>query len=88
MPLHVPHEATVRAWPQLSVPIDGPQLLLMRAQNCGSLSPVQAQRLPLQVSGLAHVPQLTDRAAPQLSGPVSGPQVAELRWQKAAFDSG
>jgi hypothetical protein len=72
VPLHVPHEATLRAVPQLSVPDQAPQALPNRLQKVASLSgmqphtfgvppPPQLAPVPLQV------PQLADREAPQLS---------------------
>jgi hypothetical protein len=38
---HVPHEVTVRAVPQLSVPLTVPQFFPRRAQKATSLSAVQ-----------------------------------------------
>jgi hypothetical protein len=40
VPLHVPHEATVRLAPQLSVFVTLPQFLPSRAQNVVSFSAV------------------------------------------------
>jgi hypothetical protein len=41
--LQVPHEATVRVVPQLSVPVKAPHVFPCREQNVASLSGVQAQ---------------------------------------------
>jgi hypothetical protein len=67
---------TVRAWPQLSVPVTCPQALPRRAQNALLLSGLQPQTFgvsaPPQVWGAVQVPQLgTERSWPQLSVPVT-----------------
>jgi hypothetical protein len=43
VPEHVPHEATLRGDPQLSVPLIAPQLAPAFAQNVASLSGMQPQ---------------------------------------------
>ena len=88
----LPHEATVRNWPQLSVPERPPQLVPVRVQNCASLSGVQPHWLaappPPHVWAPVQVPQLTVRLAPQLSMVVTPPQRAPTRVHSAALDSG
>jgi hypothetical protein len=93
VPLHVPHEAAVRAPPQLSVPVTLPQFFPSRLQNAVSPSYVQPHTfavpppphvtpVPLQVP---HEP--TVRAPPQLSVPDTLPQFFTSRVQNAAFVS-
>jgi hypothetical protein len=90
---HVPHEATVRPVPQLSVPITWPQFLPTREQNAVSLSAVQllhtfAAPAPPQVP-VVHVPhEATVRAVPQLSVPITWPQFLPTREQNAVSLSG
>jgi hypothetical protein len=66
---HVPHEATVRDTPQLSLNVKLPQSLPSRVQKAASVSAVHPQTpLPPQTCGAVHVPhEFTDRAVPQLS---------------------
>src|SRR5512140_96644 len=72
-PVHVPHDATVRLVPQLSLAVTLPQFLPSRVQNATSLSAVQPHTLatggvaPAHVCGAVHVPQFTVLLAPQLS---------------------
>jgi hypothetical protein len=73
--LHVPHDATVRVAPQLSLAVTSPQLRWSRVQNAGSNSPVQPHTLVLpQTVGSAHVPHVSVRDTPQLSSAVTVPQ--------------
>ena len=62
---HVPQLVTVRAWPQLSVPLFWPHSAPRRAQNCASVSVVHPHTFaagcapPPQVSPVpAQMPQL------------------------------
>ena len=86
----MPHEATVRKAPQLSVPGTEPQSLFNREQKVGSSSGVQAQTfVPLQVCGPVQVPhEATVREAPQLSASVTAPQVLPRREQNTVSVSG
>jgi hypothetical protein len=86
----VPHEATVRAVPQLSVPVKAPHVFPCRAQKVVSVSGAQLQTfVGWQVCGEVQVPhEATVRAVPQLSVPVKVPHVFPCRAQKAAFVSG
>jgi hypothetical protein len=93
--VHVPQLATVRIMPQLSVPVNMPQLLPRREQKVVFDSGVQgvphwfAVPAPPHVCGMLHVPQLaTMRIWPQLSIPVKLPHALLSRWQKAGSDSG
>jgi hypothetical protein len=91
--VHVPHEATVRGLPQLSVLVTAPQVLLRRVQNAVSVSATQftgPHTLPaLQTSGAVHDPQeATVRLVPQLSAAVTLPQFLPSRLQNAVFVSG
>jgi hypothetical protein len=91
VPVHVPHEATLRAAPQLSVPDQLPQALPSRLQNVPSLSGVQPHTLLAPQTGLSigHVPHgFTVRAVPQLSFAVTLPQFLPSRVQKVALSSG
>jgi hypothetical protein len=86
--VHVPHEATVRDVPQLSVSVTAPQALFMRVQNAVSASATQftgPHTWPaLQTSGAVHVPQEpTVRLALQLSVAVTVPQFLPTREQNA-----
>src|SRR5436853_63276 len=90
--MQVPHGLTVRANPQLSVPLTVPQSFPSRAQNAESVS-LQPQTLatppPAQLSGLVQVPQLcTVRITPQLSGPLKVPQFLLSLAQRSAPVSG
>jgi hypothetical protein len=87
--VHVPHEATVRLVPQLSVLVAVPQVLPRRVQNALSVSGVQAagpHTLPaLQTRGGEQVPhEATVRLVPQLSLELTDPQFLPSRLQKAA----
>jgi hypothetical protein len=90
--VHVPHDATVRLVPQLSVLVTDPHVLPMRAQKAWSVSATHAagpQTLPaLQTLGAAHVPHEAARAAPQLSFAVTEPQFLPSLVQNATFVSG
>ena len=84
----MPHEATVRAVPQLSVSVTAPQALFMRVQNAASVSATQftgPHTLPaLQTSGAVHVPhEVTVRLLPQPSLAVTAPQFLPTREQNA-----
>jgi hypothetical protein len=82
---HAPQFATVRAWPQLSVPLFEPHVAPRRVQNAASVSAVHPHTFatlgvaPPQLCPVpVHVPQLaTFRTAPQLSVVVSAPQFLE-----------
>jgi hypothetical protein len=69
--VQLPHDATVRGFPQLSLPLMAPHVAAALAQKSESLSAVQPQTFapadpPPQVSGALHVPH--DRVPPQPSG--------------------
>jgi hypothetical protein len=87
---HVPHDATLRALPQLSAAVRAPQFLPMREQNVASVSGVQPQTLgvppPPQVTPApVHDPHdATERPVPQLSVPLTLPQFFPSRVQNAA----
>jgi hypothetical protein len=83
--VQVPQLLTVRAAPQLSVPLTEPQFLPSREQNAEFVSGVQPHTLPaLQLWPPLQVPQLlTVRATPQLSVPLTVPQFFPLRAQNA-----
>jgi hypothetical protein len=88
--VHVPHEVTVRAAPQLSFPDTVPQFFPTRVQNAASVSAVQPHTLatdgvaPPHVCGAVHVPhEATVRDAPQLSAAVTLPQFLPNRVQNA-----
>lgn len=87
--MHVPQLATLRAPPQLSVPVRAPQVAVCLEQNSASVSGLQPQVRgvvpPPQVWGLVQVPQLaTDRTTLQRSVTVTGPQLALRVEHKAA----
>jgi hypothetical protein len=91
--MHLPHEATERGWPQLSVPVTGPQSLPTREQKAVSLSALQphtfASPAPPQVCGAVQRPhEATVRGFPQLSALVTWPQFLPRRRQKAGSLSG
>jgi hypothetical protein len=94
VPEHVPHEATVRDAPQLSLTVKVPQSLLRRAHNVASPSGVQPHTFgvpppPHVTPGPLHAPhEATVRAVPQLSAPVTFPQFLLTREQKVALVSG
>jgi hypothetical protein len=88
VPLHAPHEATVRFAPQLSDAVTLPQFLPSLLQNATSVSAVQPQTLaappPPHAWGAVHVPHdATARGAPQLSFAVTLPQFFPRRAQNA-----
>jgi hypothetical protein len=91
---HVPHDATVRAVPQLSAPGTVPQFLPYRAQKAASVSGVQPQTLGVPPPPHArpvpkHPPQdAAVRAPPQLSMSETEPQFLPNRAQKAVSVSG
>jgi hypothetical protein len=89
--MHVPHEATDRAVPQLSVPVRLPQFFSRREQKAMSVSGLHPQtfRPPAaHVAGAVHVPQLMLlRVVPQLSAAVTLPQSLPRREQNTAFVS-
>lgn len=92
-PEQVPHEATVRETPQLSIAVTAPQFFPSRVQKAASLSFGQPQTFavppPPQVWGKAQVPhEVTVRARPQLSVPLKAPHFFPRRSQKAASVSG
>jgi hypothetical protein len=88
---HVPHEATVRLVPQLSLAVRLPQFLPCLEQNTGSVSAVQPHTFatdgvaPPHVCGEAHVPhEATVRLVPQLSAAVRLPQFLPCLEQNVA----
>lgn len=85
----MPHELTVRASPQLSIAVSGPQFAPSRLQKAPSFSATQAHTLVApHVSGVTHVPhEATVRVTPQLSVAVTAPQFFPFRVQNAAFVS-
>jgi hypothetical protein len=88
VPLHVPHDTTVRETPQLSAPVQLPHDLPSREQNVASASAAQPHTLafppPPHVTPVPlHVPQFAVRDAPQLSPPVTLPQFLPRRAQNA-----
>jgi hypothetical protein len=92
--VQIPQLFTVRGMPQLSVPLNMPQLLPRREQKAVSDSAVHgvphwfAVPAPPHVCGVLHVPQFAVRIWPQLSVPMKLPQVLLSRWQKIGSDSG
>src|SRR5262249_51872054 len=90
---HAPHEATVRAFPQRSVPVKGPQFFPAAVQNAASSSGVQPQAFgcppPPHVVVPLQVPQLAiERVCPHLSTAVIAPHVACALAQSAFSLSG
>jgi hypothetical protein len=93
VPAHMPHDATVREAPQLSLSVTLPQFLTSRAQNAALFSVVQPQTFvtpppPHATPVPVHPPQLAVRDVPQLSFVVTSPQFLPSRVQKAASFSG
>jgi hypothetical protein len=88
--VHVPHEATVRLTPQVSVSVTAPQFLPTRAQNSVSVSAAHPQVFAApHVAGAVHAPQTaTVRETAQLSEAVTDPQALPSRVQKAESLSG
>ena len=83
-----PQSATLRALPQLSMPVSAPQVAPLRVQKAASLSAVHTEQvLSPRHMPLEHPPQLTLRMAPQLSGLMMLPQAAPLRAQKVGSSS-
>jgi hypothetical protein len=92
-PLQVPHEATARLAPQLSLAVVPPHVRPFREQNVVSVSAVQPHTFavppPAHVFGDAHVPhEATVRDVPQLSGAVTAAQFLPSRVQKSPSVSG
>ncbi len=86
--VQVPQLGTVRAWPQVSVAVSGPQVFPRRAQSTESFSGTQVQRpasQPLPPS--RHEPHCAVRGWPQSSRPVTSPHSAPRRAQKSLTDS-
>jgi hypothetical protein len=85
----MPQLATLRGWPQMSVPERGPQAAESRAQNCALLSEAQVHcPLALHMFGATHMPHdCTVRGTPQLSCAVLAPQLVPVRVQNAALVS-
>jgi hypothetical protein len=87
--MHVPHDATVRDVPQLSVPVTLPQFLPSRVQNAAFVSGAHPHTFavpppPHETPVPVHAPQeATARLAPQLSAAVTEPQFFLIRVQNA-----
>jgi len=90
VPLHVPHDAMLRALPQLSVVLNGPQFLLASAHSSASVFGVQPHTLLApQTSGSVQFPHGTPvRCVPQLSGAETLPQFFPRRAQNCVLSSG